>query len=617
MGSPILDLLVTGDDSSVHKIAAALSANMHSNDRISEIPANDLSVSTAYRLQSSVDEGMPAQAVANWVQCENPNCLKWRKVPWHVDVDALPETFYCFDNKWDSKANTCEAPEDTWDQQDEQLSNNGIEKGSDAVMIAAAYDEHDQKHLSNKADAACTVDEKQFDIGGKYYLVPSIGLLDCCLAYCQLIPVFAYTAARFDVIRTGKHNFSTGIVMNKDFSSSVKRVLFHFPKTKTKYDEWVEIGSSRIAPLNTKQDPNSKQKKSKNLGKSQARTIGDAAKDSVPETSSTGKKVQANKAYPTLEGASCKPPLLRVFQQAASKTILEVRTEKASPKNISHAKLATVAPHRTGAVMKEAVSFFETGSASVSSQIAQVAAAFSPCTLVSQQMSTTNPVDGDRPHQIVSVPRKLSDGPTIALREQRSSSVRKSLGTDDTVRMPEREKFTPRAVPMTSVAIPRKVSVQGNSGALIGRIPRKNSPASPSPRYSEASRVGVPNGIHHVRQFLPGVKTIGSPEMAVATRNDSQYAATQPLPSNRPTPTAFDATTSVLTIGMHRPLRFSVGMYPDRASAVPQHDGRFGPTQFLSVHREDQMSRPANWQSHGFPPKYGGQPSRKQYDNPR
>ena len=70
------------------------------------------------RLQSTVDEGMPAQAVANWVQCENPKCLKWRKLPWHVDVDLLPETFYCKDNVWNPKSQDCEAEEDEWDMDD-------------------------------------------------------------------------------------------------------------------------------------------------------------------------------------------------------------------------------------------------------------------------------------------------------------------------------------------------------------------------------------------------------------------------------------------------------------------------------------------------------------------
>lgn len=50
--------------------------------------------------------------------------------------------------------------------------------------------------------------------------------------------------------------------MNVDFSGTVKRVLFHVPKTKAIYDEWIEIDSPRIAPLNTKQDPNSRPKRS-------------------------------------------------------------------------------------------------------------------------------------------------------------------------------------------------------------------------------------------------------------------------------------------------------------------------------------------------------------------
>ena len=37
-----------------------------------------------------------------------------------------------------------------------------------------------------------------------------------------------------------------------DFSGSVKRIMFHFAKTSSDRDEWVEFGSPRIAPLCTK-----------------------------------------------------------------------------------------------------------------------------------------------------------------------------------------------------------------------------------------------------------------------------------------------------------------------------------------------------------------------------
>jgi hypothetical protein len=92
--------------------------------------------------------------------------------------------------------------------------------------------------------------------------------------------------------------------MDKDFSSSTKRVLFHFPKTETKYDEWIEIGSSRISPFNTKQDF-SKEKRAKKSGQANARTIGSAAKGKVLDTG-TKKKVATNKVHPTEEVSSGK-----------------------------------------------------------------------------------------------------------------------------------------------------------------------------------------------------------------------------------------------------------------------------------------------------------------------
>ena len=35
----------------------------------------------------------------------------------------------------------------------------------------------------------------------------------------------------------------------------MKRALFHFPKVSSKFDEWIEFGSERIARLNTKAPP--------------------------------------------------------------------------------------------------------------------------------------------------------------------------------------------------------------------------------------------------------------------------------------------------------------------------------------------------------------------------
>jgi Protein SET DOMAIN GROUP 2 C-terminal/CW-type Zinc Finger/SET domain len=108
LGSPILDFLVTGDDQNINSTLAVLSGFHASAERSGHALGDEL--------LSTVDEGRPAEAVSNWALCENPKCQKWRKIPWHVDVNMLPEQFYCKDNIWNPNSASCDAPEDVWDQ---------------------------------------------------------------------------------------------------------------------------------------------------------------------------------------------------------------------------------------------------------------------------------------------------------------------------------------------------------------------------------------------------------------------------------------------------------------------------------------------------------------------
>lgn len=52
--------------------------------------------------------------------------------------------------------------------------------------------------------------------------------------------------------RSDKKIYSVATVVKVDFSGSVKRIMFHYAKTSSDRDEWVEFGSPRIAPLFTK-----------------------------------------------------------------------------------------------------------------------------------------------------------------------------------------------------------------------------------------------------------------------------------------------------------------------------------------------------------------------------
>ena len=209
IGSPILDLLVMGDDANINAVLTALD-----HDRLQDVRTGASTDTATTRLESTIDEAMPAQAVAKWVQCENESCLKWRRLPFFVDVDVLPEQFFCRDNVWNPEAQHCEAPEDVWDDCDNQLHNDGIEKESDKEM---------------QSQRECDGDvEFQFEL--KY----AIG-------------------DRFDVLRTKKTLYCTGEVVDIDVKGATKRVKMHFPKVPEKFDEWIEVPSSRIAPLHSKQ----------------------------------------------------------------------------------------------------------------------------------------------------------------------------------------------------------------------------------------------------------------------------------------------------------------------------------------------------------------------------
>jgi CW-type Zinc Finger/Protein SET DOMAIN GROUP 2 C-terminal/SET domain len=141
-GSPIIDFLVTGDESNI----AAVLNELDADDKIAAKKSAD-------GLLSSVDKGRPAQAVSTWVQCERPECMKWRKIPWYVDADLLPERFFCEDNKWNPAANNCDAPEDGWDAGDALVGSDGKVEGSPVKK--------------KSAESLSVLEESSFSIGSK------------------------------------------------------------------------------------------------------------------------------------------------------------------------------------------------------------------------------------------------------------------------------------------------------------------------------------------------------------------------------------------------------------------------------------------------------------------
>ena len=88
--------------------------------------------------------------------------------------------------------------------------------------------------------------EENFEVGGESnrFDLPELGMVFLTRLYVS----DRSTAAWFDVQRDGKIGYHEAQVVELDFDSNVKRVKFHFYKLSSDRDEWVDVGSPRIAP---------------------------------------------------------------------------------------------------------------------------------------------------------------------------------------------------------------------------------------------------------------------------------------------------------------------------------------------------------------------------------
>uniref|UniRef100_A0A7S2WT05 CW-type domain-containing protein n=1 Tax=Mucochytrium quahogii TaxID=96639 RepID=A0A7S2WT05_9STRA len=60
-----------------------------------------------------MSNSIPKKKEWNWVLCET--CQQWRKLPPEVDVNRLPEKWYCHMNEWDKQRASCSAPQEADD----------------------------------------------------------------------------------------------------------------------------------------------------------------------------------------------------------------------------------------------------------------------------------------------------------------------------------------------------------------------------------------------------------------------------------------------------------------------------------------------------------------------
>ena len=125
----------------------------------------------------------------NWIQCENPDCLKWRRVPTTVDVNKVKSPWVCKDNIWNPDVANCSIPEESYDK--------STVYAYEVEDIAGAIGEY--------VDGFCQLDSV-------WHVCKIVGIREVDLE---------------------------------------KQYLLHYSGWQSKYDEWVKGNSKFIKPLST------------------------------------------------------------------------------------------------------------------------------------------------------------------------------------------------------------------------------------------------------------------------------------------------------------------------------------------------------------------------------
>lgn len=142
-------------------------------------------------VKQQLDGILPPEENTGWVQCDA--CMKWRRVPWNVNADDLPDQWFCKDNFWDAPERaTCEASQDMFNPDKE----------------STVFD-------TETTPEPCAVGDLK-DV------------------YCLRNEVFY--EAKIVQIRPGAQE------------GHPAQALFHFKGWKKNTDEWIDVDSSRITP---------------------------------------------------------------------------------------------------------------------------------------------------------------------------------------------------------------------------------------------------------------------------------------------------------------------------------------------------------------------------------
>lgn len=155
---------------------------------------------------AQLDDVLAPEAPTSWVQCDA--CSKWRRVPWHVEADSLPDPWHCDMNTWDCDVANCDVPQDSFDPSRE-----------DTLVCQDGEAEEKQLTLAD------------FQINTWWDL------------YCNTNQVYYEAQVRRVRQPTGKKK------------GGPAQLHFHYRGWSSQFDEWVDFDSDRIRPHNLFTNP--------------------------------------------------------------------------------------------------------------------------------------------------------------------------------------------------------------------------------------------------------------------------------------------------------------------------------------------------------------------------
>jgi hypothetical protein len=190
LGTPSLDVML-GKVEAVDKLLQEMFPKQYEQMEKQNSASAEAGASTGVNFfvdgAQQMDINLAPEKPSEWVQCEQ--CLKWRRVPWDINIADLPDSWNCTMSTWDPENANCDTPQDAFDPEKENV----VEYSTEG---------------------------EKCDIGDK---------LD---VYC--VKNLVYYEAKVVKLRTT--------------ADGVKQALFHFLGWKSGFDEWIDVTSERIAP---------------------------------------------------------------------------------------------------------------------------------------------------------------------------------------------------------------------------------------------------------------------------------------------------------------------------------------------------------------------------------